>query len=131
MGAMLMIELETVGLFKPLPLVPMPPMPLMLFRRAGAFERVGRHAVLADGRLPREDKASHARASKPLKVRGEVLSPAPLRVCQLLHVIVDLACRDRRVAMPLPPRREEVYERLSSRIALFCLPNPFCGILAP
>src|SRR5262245_25622899 len=109
---------------------PMPPMVPMVLARAGPLERIGGRAPLADRRLPSEHESRHSRARELLKLGGEVLAPAALRVGCLPYILMQEAHGDRLVAMPLPPDRKQVGDGLPTSVALLGLAHPFGRVVA-
>ena len=98
-----------------LPMIPMPFLP-------GAFlEGISGCTPLPCGRLPGEDEAGHACPSQLFGLGRDVLTTAPLRVQRLLHIVVELADRDRLVMMLVPPDREQVGDGLSAPVPLLRL----------
>ena len=87
-------------------LAPMPPMVPMIFGLAAPFERVGRCAPFAGGCLAREHVSGHAGAGELFELSSQVLAAVVLRVRRLPHVVMELANRDRLVAVAFPPDRE-------------------------
>jgi hypothetical protein len=71
--------------------------------------------------LPGENEAGHARAGEPFNTSGDVLSPTPLRVQYLPHILMDVANSDRPISVLVPPDRKQVGERLPATVTLFSL----------
>ena len=97
----------------------------MVHGRAGLFERISRSAPFAGGSLAREHESGNARPSKFFELRGTVLATAVLRVQRLSHVVMQMALRNRVLAVAFPPDREQIGERLPAPISLLRLAHPF------
>ncbi len=60
-----------------------------------------------------------------------MLATAALRVQRLLHVVMQMALRNRVLAVAFPPDREQIGERLPAPVSLLRLAHPFGRIAAP
>src|SRR5262245_53489399 len=107
-------------------MTPMVPMP---HRLVSLFEGIGCDSPFTGRGLPRQNEPGQARPGEFLKLRGEILAAAILRVQNLLDLVMKLADRYREIAMVLPPISEEIGDHLAAPIALLYLADPLCRIL--
>lgn len=105
-------------------MVPMSSLPFRL------CQRVGGYAPFTGGSLPRQYKAGHAGASQLLQLRRQELAASALRVDYAADLIVEVANGGRTVAMPVPPKREQLGDNLSPVVAFLSLADTIGRVLA-